>query len=421
MKTDLHARGIPGDSTRAYLVGIAEPKMDDDPACLLDELAELAGNLQIDVAARQIVTIRQPSPRYYIGTGKAQQIKEEAESLACDVVIFDIPLAPAQQRNLEELFGLRVADRQEVILDIFAERAQTREAVLQVELARAQYMLARIRGYWGHLNRQRGGGVTQRGEGESQGEIDARMTRERIAKLKEELAAVVRHRQVQRKRRERVPLPSAAIVGYTNAGKSSLLNALTGSSVGAEDKLFATLDPTTRQMTTPTGKILLTDTVGFVRRLPHRLVESFKATLEEALVADVLIHVIDASQPDIEKRRETTLAVLAELGAADKPTITLYNKADLVPHSEEARPDGGIYASTRTGEGLGRLRDTLMALTSAGGGVRELLIPHGHHDVVASLYQSACVISREDCDEGVRIVCVPPPRLAETLRRYDIR
>jgi GTPase len=405
---------------KAYLVGIRVAEMEDDPQALLDELAELVSNLGIKIAGCEIVNIRKPTPSYYIGSGKAQEIKIRAMDLHCEVTVFDAQLAPAQQRNLEKLFEFAVIDRQQVILDIFARRAQTREATLQVQLARAEYLLPRIRGYWSHLNRQRGGGVTQRGEGESQGEIDARATRERIAKLKAELADVKRHREVQRKRRERIPLPSAAIVGYTNAGKSSLLNALTGANVLAENKLFATLDPTTRQMPIPGGgKLLLTDTVGFVRRLPHRLVEAFKATLEEAVIADFLIHVVDVSSPEADKHLKTTMEVLAELGAKDKPTITVFNKADLAPDIIVPRAEG-ILVSIKTGQGMDALRERLYKMADERKSLSELLIPHSRYDVISALHEAGCVTKSEILDEGVRILCNLPPRLSPLEKEFGV-
>lgn len=409
----------PQNPLKAYLVEIREPAMTDSPAALLEELAELTSNLGVEVAGSEIVNVRQPTPHYYIGSGKAEEIKERATALECETIVFDAPLAPAQQRNLEALFEIPVIDRQQVILDIFAERAQTREAVLQVELARAEYMLPRIKGYWLHLNRQRGGGVTQRGEGEAQGELDARAVRQRISRLKAELEIVTRHREVQRKKRERIPLPSAAIVGYTNAGKSSLLNALTGASVLAENKLFATLDPTTRQMPVPGGgKLLLTDTVGFVRRLPHRLVEAFKATLEEAVVSDLLIHVVDASSPDAERHMQTTMEVLKELGADNKPMIQIYNKADLIDTSERIPLSGGIFTSARTGQGIEELKSILFRMAEERQNTCELFIPHDRYDILATLHDAGCIKEREITDDGVRVLCNLPPRLKPLEKQF---
>jgi len=316
--------------THAFLVGVQMADMPEGEGDeLLAELAELVGNLRLEIVRKTLVRLRRVSPSLLIGSGKAAEIAELAKADGADVIVFDAALSPAQQRNWEELTGLAVIDRQEVILEVFADRAHTREAVLQVALARMEYSLPRLTRAWTHLSRQRGRGSLG-GEGETQLEQDRRVVRARIAQLKAELAEVVRQRAVQRSRRQRVPVPTVAIVGYTNAGKSSLLNALTGAHVLAEDKLFATLDPTTRQLELPGNrKVLITDTVGFIRRLPHGLVEAFKATLEEVVVADLLIHVLDATNPQVDKHRTTTLEVLAELGAGDRPTITVFNKIDL--------------------------------------------------------------------------------------------
>jgi GTP-binding protein HflX len=409
----------PSKPLKAYLVGIREPEMIDSPEALLDELSELTGNLGMETAGREIVNLRQPTPRFYIGSGKAEEIKLRATELGAETIVFDVQLAPAQQKNLEELFEIAVIDRHQVILDIFADRAQTREAALQVELARAEYMLPRIRGLWGHLNRQHGGGVYQKGEGESQGEIDSRAVRHKITRLKEELVEVTRHREVQRKKRERIPLPSAAIVGYTNAGKSSLLNALTGANVLAENKLFATLDPTTRQMGIPGGgKLLLTDTVGFVRRLPHRLVEAFKATLEEAVVSDFLIHVVDASSPDAERHIQTTMEVLKELNADNKPIIMVYNKADLIDESARIALSGGVFTSILTGQGLDELKTRIYKLAEERQNLCELLIPHDRYDILSTLHEAGCIKTRDVQDEGVRVVCNLPPRLRPLEKEF---
>jgi len=282
---------------RALLIGLQDADHERKEAeSLLEELAELATNVGMEVVVRHVVRLRERNPRFLLGTGKTEEIIQEAKANQCELIVFDDELHPAQQRNWEAASGLTVIDRQEVILDIFAARARTKEARLQVELAQAEYFMPRLRRAWSHLSRQRGGGSTQRGEGETQLQLDQRIVRERIHRLRTDLAIVRKQRGVQRRQRLRVPLPTAAIVGYTNAGKSSLLNALTGAHALSVDKLFATLDPMTRRRKLPSGRtLLITDTVGFVRRLPHRLVEAFKATLEEALVADFLIHVIDAS------------------------------------------------------------------------------------------------------------------------------
>jgi GTP-binding protein HflX len=269
--------------------------------------------------------------KYLCGTGKAAEVVEFARAHECDCIVLDNELAPSQQREWEELAGMCVIDREEVILDIFAQRAQTKEATLQVELARMQYALPRMARMWGHLDREGGGGTGGRGMGEQQIEVDRRLARKKIDSIKKELEAVRTQRATRRKDREKLDMAHGAIVGYTNAGKSTLLNRLSGSDIMAKDMLFATLDTTTRSIEIPDGQtLLLTDTVGFVRNLPHRLVEAFKATLEEAVLADFLIHVLDANSPEAEKFFDTTMHVLGELGAEGKPMITILNKCDLV-------------------------------------------------------------------------------------------
>ena len=311
----------------ALLVGVYFNKNDhEEAASLLDELAELVDTLGIGISGTILVKAVKSHARYLMGTGKTQEVIDEAHELGCDCIVFDNSLSPMQQRAWEEDSNLCVIDREEVILDIFGMRARTREASLQVELARLQYSLPRLARMWAHLDRQgggagggKGGGAAARGEGEKQVEVDRRLAREKISRVKAEIEQVRKQRSTQRKERSRVPVPHAAIVGYTNAGKSSLLNKMTGSEVMAEDMLFATLDTTTRKLELPDGQpLLLTDTVGFVRNLPHRLVEAFKATLEEAVLSDFLIHVLDASAPKVYDFHQTTLEVLAELGADEK-------------------------------------------------------------------------------------------------------
>ena len=319
---------------RAFLISYIHSEKERLAAdSLLDELDELTKNLGIGVVGRRIIRIRKTSPRFILGKGKVEEVLEILKQCNADVLIFDNEISPAQQRNWETESKILVIDRHEIILDVFAERAQTKEAKLQVKLARLEYSLPRLRRAWTHLSRQRGGGVTQRGEGEAQIELDQRMVRDHIAATRKEILQVSKQRQTGRSRRQKLPLPSVAIVGYTNAGKSTLLNQMTGSSAIAEDKLFATLDPTSRRLKLPKGRILvLTDTVGFIRKLPHRLVDSFKATLEEALVADLIIHLVDLSSPEYEAHMETTQNVLHELGAAENPVLTVFNKIDYDLH-----------------------------------------------------------------------------------------
>jgi GTP-binding protein HflX len=399
---------------RAFLIGVQTPDMPEGEGDeLLAELTELVENLGLTIVRSVSLKLRSPSPALFIGKGKAEELAAMAKEDAAEVIVFDSALSPAQQRNWEELAGMAVIDRQEVILEVFADRAHTREAVLQVALARMEYSLPRLTRAWTHLSRQRGKGAMG-GEGETQLEQDRRVVRNRIAHLKEEIAEVVRQRGVQRTRRVRVPLPTASIVGYTNAGKSSLLNKLTGSAVLAEDKLFATLDPTTRQLLLPGNqKLLLTDTVGFIRRLPHGLVEAFKATLEEVLVADFLIHVVDITSPHFEKHRETTLSVLAELGAGDRPVVNVFNKVDLADPVElraarQAVPDA-LFLSARTGAGIDALVERCREMIAHSYGTVTLLVPHDRYDIVARLHALGHVQEQEHREDGVLVKGRFPP------------
>lgn len=415
------------EKRRAYLVGIRRIGESEGGAnALLDELAELVANLDIEVVGREVVLLREPSAHYLVGTGKFESVAAAARSLEADCIVFDDELSPAQQRNWENGSNLEIVNRQEVILDIFAARAQTREARLQVELARLEYSLPRLHRAWSHLDRQRGGGVTQRGGGESQLELDRRFIGERIAKLKIELEKVATMRGVQRKRRMRVPVPTAAVVGYTNAGKSSLINALSNSSLLAQDKLFATLDPTTRRLALPDGsEVLLTDTVGFVRKLPHRFVDAFKSTLEEAVVSDFLLHVVDCSNPDASEHIKTTFSVLRELGADEKKIITVMNKTDAAPdqaHIYDLRaafPDA-VWISAKTGCGLPELLSKISAFVSAQSRTMRLLIPHFQYAAVAELHSLGAVVSERQTGAGCEILAKVPTRAAAKFEKWQI-
>ncbi|HEY4302567.1 MAG TPA: GTPase HflX [Candidatus Didemnitutus sp.] len=395
--------------SRALLVGIQAPGMaPGEGEELLGELKELVENLGLTVSRTELVHLRdRPQPKFLIGSGKASALIAQAKEDGADLIVLDEELSPAQQRNWEEESGLAVIDRQEVILEIFADRARTREAVLQVALARMEYSLPRLTRAWTHLSRQRGRG-SMGGEGETQLEQDRRTVRNRITRLKAELAQVIQQREVQRRKRMRKPLPGVAIVGYTNAGKSSLLNRLTGAQVYAANQLFATLDPTTRQFTLPDGRHLLaTDTVGFIRRLPHRLVEAFKATLEEVVVSDFIIHVLDVANPNVEHHFATTMEVLGELGAAEKPAITVFNKIDAADPTALAlmrvqHPEA-LFVSVRTGEGMDRLLARCAELAIDDHVAVDLLIPHDRYDVVSRLRAAGQVRSQESIDEGVRL------------------
>ncbi|MDC7223125.1 MAG: GTPase HflX, partial [Spirochaetales bacterium] len=322
-------------------------------------------------------------------------------------LVFDTDLNPTQQRNLERHFNLCIIDRQEVILDIFADRASTREATLQVALARMEYSLPRLTRAWTHLSRQRGGAKGTRGKGETQLETDRRMVQNRISKLRKELEKVKQTRHLQRKKRAERPVPSIAIVGYTNAGKSSLLNGITGADVLVEDKLFATLDPTSRRLKMAGGReVILTDTVGFVRKLPHNLVDAFHSTLEEAVLADIILHVVDGSSREFKSHIETTRDVLDELGASSVPRLLVFNKMDL-PEAQENRRElelvypEALFMSVHGQLGLeeleqelGRRLDEMQQLTS-------LHIPSDRWDLVAQLHRTSTVASEEYVDDGV--------------------
>ena len=303
----------------------------------LDELRELANSAGAEVVDTVTQKLQKPTAPYYIGRGKAELIKESCQDQQVTSVIFNDELSPAQGRNLENLFARKVLDRTQLILDIFAQRARSREGRLQIELAQLQYLLPRLTRMWHHLSRQTGG-IGTRGPGETQLEVDRRRVQERIARLERELESVRKTRAIQRQGRKRHQWPVAAVVGYTNAGKSTLLNLLTGADVVAENKLFATLDPTTRSFVLPNKqRVLLTDTVGFLRKLPHTLIESFKATLEEVSEADLLIHIVDLSHPRVDEQMEAVDRVIKELDAYGKQTLIVFNKIDNLPNREAGR------------------------------------------------------------------------------------
>src|SRR3954447_18050009 len=350
---------------RALLIGLEKQGVSKwDLRDSLDELRELANSAGAQVVDTVTQKLQKPTAPYYIGRGKAESIKESCQDQQVTSVIFDDELSPAQGRNLENLFARKVLDRTQLILDIFAQRARSREGRLQIELAQLQYLLPRLTRMWTHLSRQTGG-IGTRGPGETQLEVDRRRVQERIAKIERELAAVRKTRAVQREGRRRNQWPVIAVVGYTNAGKSTLLNLLTGADVVAENKLFATLDPTTRSLTLPNKqRVLLTDTVGFLRRLPHTLIESFKATLEEVSEADLLLHVVDLSHPRVDEHIAAVDAVVKELGAFGKETLMVFNKIDAVGNRESVemylkRFRGSVAISARTGEAVASLVQAL--------------------------------------------------------------
>lgn len=411
---------------RALLVGAYETSAQRGYAeNLLGELEELVDTLGVPVVDRMLVHNRENHARFLIGSGKAEEISGLIKERGLDALIFDNELSPSQQRNLEKLTGVTVLDRQEVILDIFAQRAQTHEARLQIELARMEYALPRLTRAWGHLVRQ-GGGIGAKGEGESQLEQDKRRVRLQIQRLRRELEEVRSARSTQRKDRKRAPVPNAAIVGYTNAGKSSLLRRLTGAEVLVEDKLFATLDTTTRKVALPNNQpLLLTDTVGFVRRLPHRLVEAFRATLEESVLSDFLVHVLDASQPEVLEFYETTMKVLGDLGAEAKKMILVFNKIDLV--GDRAALEGlrhqfpdAHFVSVHTGEGMAELLEHMGELISEGARVCHLAIPAGEGERLAKLHRAAKVLDTSYEGAEIRVTVVLNPRLMGEYAPYFV-
>lgn len=350
-----------GKTERVFLVG-AELKKGNtfDVNESMEELSELATTAGADIIGEGTQKLDRPHVATFIGKGKAGEFAEMAKQGRVDTVIFDDELSPAQNRNLERIFDCKVLDRTALILDIFAQRARTREGKMQIEMAQLQHILPRLTRMWTHLSRQKGG-IGMRGDGESQLEVDRRRIQERIARLRRELEEVKRVRSTQRRGRQRSQWPLVSIVGYTNAGKSTLLNKLTGAEVLSEDKLFATLDPTTRRVRLPTNQnALLSDTVGFIRKLPHQLVESFKATLEEVVEADILMHVVDVSNRAAVEQIQAVDEVLKEINGDDKPTLMVFNKVDQLPERNGnlhwlREYDHAVAMSARTGEGMEEL------------------------------------------------------------------
>ena len=417
----------PKQAERALLVSVYKgAAQKEESESLLVELNSLVDTLGIPVLDSLLVRVQEPNPRYFVGSGKAEEIFEHAQQLEADVIVFDNELSPAQQRNWEAMTGLAVIDREEVILDIFAQRAQTKEARLQVDLARMEYSLPRLTRAWRHLGRQ-GGGLGGKGEGETQLETDRRLIRTHIDRLKEDLELVRLRRATQRKQRERLPLPNAAIVGYTNVGKSALLKKLTGAQVLVENKLFATLDTTTRRVDLPSGQgLLLTDTVGFVRNLPHRLIEAFKATLEEAVLSDFLIHVLDASHPRVYDFYQTTIRVLGELGADAKKMITVLNKVDLIAdestlHALRLHFPDGAFVSVRSGEGLKELRHRMADLLADRVSKVELALPLSRIDLLSLLHRTSHVLSASYENSHVIVVASVSPKVYARVEPFLIR
>jgi GTP-binding protein HflX len=394
----------------------------------LEELSELAATAGGTVVGDGVQKLEAPNAATFIGKGKADEFAAHCRRHGVDTVIFDDELSPAQSRNLEKIFNCKVLDRTSLILDIFAWRARTREGKLQIELAQLQHLLPRLTRFWGHLSRQQGGIGMRGGEGETQLETDRRRVQDRIARIREELDLVRRQRLTQRQARQRNRWPLASIVGYTNAGKSTLLNRLTGADVLAEDKLFATLDPTTRRLRLPTNQnVLLTDTVGFIRKLPHGLVEAFKATLEEVVKADLLLHVVDVSHPQAEEQIKSVDAVLREIGADGKPTLMVFNKTDRLNGSRETlnrfleRHPTGVAICAENGEGTPALLAELGARLRPAREFMELAVPHEKSGVIARLHEVGQVIERRYDGRTARFKARIPPHLHSEFAPFIVR
>jgi GTP-binding protein HflX len=403
---------------RALAIGIVDGREEGEPLAEMQELLRTAGVATAGIATQQRP---KPDPDRYFGRGRLDELKAEIAAADANLVACDDELAPRQERNLESALGVPVVDRTAVILDIFADHAHSAEGKLQVELAQLEYNMARMRGLWTHLERL-GGGIGTRGPGESQIETDRRLARDRIAALRRRLARTERNRGVMRAQREASSLPRVALAGYTNAGKSTLLNALTGAEVGIANRLFETLDPTTRRFELSGREYLLTDTVGFIEKLPHQLVEAFKATLEETTLADLILHVVDASET--EERRALDMhavdEVLEEIGAGEKPRLLVLNKADLL--SEDDRREvalshpGAVLVSALEDIGLDELREGIEAAFVETLTEVELLIPYSEGGRLHELHEVAGDLERTDREDGVLVTARVP--VAE-LHRFD--
>jgi GTP-binding protein HflX len=413
---------------QAILVGTYKK---DKEACLeqLNELENLGDTYGLKTVLKLPCPIRTFDAGTFIGSGKVEEIKGLIQSSNADLVIFDDEISPQQQRNLEKLLESVVIDRTELILGVFGQRAQTREAKIQIELATFQYQMPRLKRLWTHLHRQRSGGASGgavKGEGEKQIEIDRRIIRHQIDKLRKELEAIKKQRQTQRRLRERTQIPTFAIIGYTNAGKSTLLKALTDADVLVEDKLFATLDPTTRKFVLPNKQgILLTDTVGFIRKIPHQLVAAFRSTLEEAVQADILLHLIDASNPHAEMQAEATFEVLKELGAINRPMITVLNKVDqvqdrVVIHRMRVKYPKTVEISALNQTGFEPLMDLMIQEISLLRKIVKLRIPQSHYALVSEIQREGKVISCEYEENDILLEVEIPHHLERKVFHFQV-
>jgi GTP-binding protein HflX len=413
-------------SERVFLVGVEHKAHTGvEVRESLAELGELAVTAGAEIIGDGTQKVESLSPATFIGKGKAEEFAQFCKQNDVDTVIFDDELSPAQSRNLEKIFECKILDRTALILDIFAQRARTREGKLQIELAQLQHLLPRLTRFWGHLSRQSGGIGMRGGEGESQLEADRRKVSERIDNLEHDLDMVRRQRATQRAGRQRSNWPLASIVGYTNAGKSTLLNQLTGAEVLAMDKLFATLDPTTRRLRLPTNQnVLLTDTVGFIKKLPHGLVEAFKATLEEVVQADLLVHVVDVSHPLAEEQILAVNTVLGEIGAADKPVLMVFNKMDrltgAVPAGLREHFPHAVGISAKTGEGIPQLLAELGTQLRPVRDVLDLRVPQEAAAVIARIHAVGQVVASRYGGKNARFKVRIPPHLREEFSPFVV-
>ena len=385
----------------------------------LDELCELASTAGAVTVARVIQNLDNFNPATYIGKGKIDEIKELIIEYDATGIICDDELSPAQMNNLSDALEIKVMDRTLLILDIFAARANTNEGKIQVEMAQLKYRSIRLAGFGTSMSRL-GGGIGTRGPGEKKIETDRRLIRDRISKLSADLKDMKEHRDVQRSKRAKTSTPVAAIVGYTNAGKSTLLNKLTDAGVLSEDKLFATLDPTTRSMELPNGeKVLLTDTVGFIRKLPHNLIEAFKSTLEEAVYADMLIHVVDASNPDMDAQMYTVYDTLDKLGASDKPVITAFNKTDRIIegiHAKDLRAEHTVRISAKHGDGLDKLKAVIEEVLRENKVYIERVFDYSEAGKISLIRKYGELLSEEYTAEGIAVKAYAPVEIADKIR-----
>ena len=417
---DTTAGGAGKGRERAVLVGTTHP---DGGAFTgaesLAELARLADTAGVEVVGQALQPLRRINPGTFIGAGKVEEVRNQVRDLNATVAVFDDALSPAQQRNLEGGLKVKVIDRSQLILDIFAQRAHSLAGKLQVELAQLQYLLPRLTRQWAHLSRL-GGGVGTRGPGESQLEVDRRRARERIAGLRRRLEEVTRTRGLHRESRASVPYPTVALVGYTNSGKSTLMNRLTDAGVLVEDKLFATLDPTVRRLSLPSGSVaLLIDTVGFINKLPHGFIDAFKSTLEEVRTASVLLHVVDASDAQAAEHTAVVERVLAELEVGATPRIMVFNKVDLLPAGQRPPTSDAAHCvlSARTGFGIPTLLQLVDAELQSGRERLHVCIPATRGDLVARLHQAGTVLQEDYRDGEVEVTALVPVKLAGQVRK----